>query len=32
MKDKTTLLTYDELGLTPISNFDYESYEKVKIF
>lgn len=28
-KDKTILLTYEELGLTPINLFDYETYEKV---
>ena len=30
-KEKGQALTYEDLGLTPIHDFDYESYDKVRI-
>lgn len=30
-RDKPITLTYEELGLTPINSFDYETYEKVNL-
>jgi hypothetical protein len=31
-KDKNTMMTYEELGITPIHLFDYENYDKVNLF
>lgn len=29
VKDKNSMLTYEELGIPPIHEFDYENYDKV---
>lgn len=31
-KEKGQMLTYEDLGLTPIHDFDYENYDKVYLF
>ena len=31
-KERGQLLTYEELGLTPIHDFDYENYDKVHLY
>lgn len=31
-KDKPITITYQDLNLTPINEFDYETYEKVIIY
>ena len=28
-RERSQVLTYEELGLTPIHDFDYENYDKV---
>lgn len=30
-KDKSAMMTYEELGITPIHLFDYENYDKVNL-